>query len=66
MTETGNNKTKSYIDHNTFGGIINFSDFDTNYCGKVQKESSIARRIASDWRFDRQCETNIKSRNIEV
>lgn len=48
------------VDHTTFGGVIYESDFETDYRGKDQKESSIARRIEADKRFDMQC---MKNRN---
>lgn len=54
-------RTENYnVDHTTFGGIIYLSDFETDYRGKDQKESSIAKRIESDRRFDKQC---MKNRN---
>lgn len=43
--------------HNTFGGKIYLSDFDTAYC-----DGNSAQRIASDWKFDEQCRKFIKSR----
>lgn len=53
-------KTGIYeADHSKFGGLIFLSDFGTygrnknNYSG-----SPIARRIANDDRFDRQCIRN--------
>lgn len=45
--------------HNTFGGIICSSDFNTSYEGR----HNIAERIAADWRFDEQCRKNIESIN---
>ena len=54
-------RTGNYsVYHTTFGGVIYESDFETDYRGKDQKESSIARRIESDRRFDKQC---MKNRN---
>lgn len=53
----------NYADHSTFGGEIYFSDFNTEYRGNDQKESSIAKRIMSDWKFDQQCKHAIQSRN---
>ena len=48
--------TKNYYkteNHNTFGGLIFASDFNTDYRGKdSQNGSSIASRILSDWKFD--------------
>lgn len=49
------------VDHRTFGGIINQSDFDTNYASKSNGErgSVIANRIMSDRNFDKMCQRNI-------
>ena len=65
MTETRNyyTTTRNYVDHSTFGGLIYFSDFNTNYSGDPQKESPIAKRIASDWKFDMQCKQNALNRD---
>ena len=51
------------VDHTTFGGTIYFSDFCTDYRGSDQKESEIAKRIMSDWKFDKSCNKNLASRN---
>ena len=48
--------------HNTFGGLIFYSDFNTDYRGNDQKKSSIAERIMSDWKFDKQCKKNAENR----
>ena len=48
---TGNYK----VDHATFGGLIYQSDFNTDYSGNSTNGSSIAAKIASDWRFDESC-----------
>lgn len=59
MTETFYRTGNYKVDHTTFGGIICLSDFDTNHRGKNNSNgSSIAKRIISDWKFDRQCKTN--------
>ncbi len=57
-------KTGNYIaDHSTFGGLIFQSDFETDYRGKDSNNgSTIAQRIASDFRFDAQCRKNIENR----
>ena len=55
---TGNYKP----DHSTFGGIINFSDFCTDY-NRSEKSKSWAERIVSDWKFDEQCRKNVKKRD---
>ena len=55
---TGNYET----DHTTFGGLICYSDFCTDYRGKDEKKSPIADRIMSDWKFDEQCRKNIKNK----
>ena len=48
---TGNYK----VDHTTFGGLIYQSDFNADYSGNSTNGSSIAEKIASDWRFDESC-----------
>ena len=48
---TGNYK----VDHATFGGLIYQSDFNTDYSGNSTNGSSVAAKIASDWRFDESC-----------
>ena len=55
---TGNYKP----DHSTFGGIINFSDFCTDY-NRSEKSKSWAERIVSDWTFDEHCRKNIENRD---
>lgn len=50
--------------HNTFGGIIYSSDFNTDYRGKDNKHgSAIADRIIRDRKFDRSCMLNATLRN---
>lgn len=60
---TGNYNT----DPTRFGGLIHYSDFNTDFRGKDNTNGSeIARRIMSDRKFDMQCKRNIennKSRN---
>ena len=60
---TGNYNT----DQTRIGGIIYYSDFNTDFRGKDNTNGSeIARRIMSDRKFDMQCKRNIennKSRN---
>lgn len=48
-------------DHSTYGGKIYNSDFDMNYVGT----RNIASRIMSDWKFDRDCQENIKGRKTK-
>lgn len=66
MTETFY-RTGNYNDPTRFGGIIYYSDFNTDFGGKDNTNGSeIARRIMSDRKFDMQCKRNIennKSRN---
>lgn len=50
-------------DHSTFGGLIYFTDFCTDYRGKDERKSPIADRIISDWKFDEQCRKSIEQRN---
>lgn len=54
MTETFNRYGIYEPDHTTFGGFIYPSDFDTNHTS-----GTIAKRIESDKRFDKQCRKNI-------
>ena len=56
-------RTGNYnVNHSTFGGIINFSDFCTDY-NRSEKSKSWAERIVSDWKFDEQCKKNTESRD---
>ena len=55
---TGNYKS----DHSIFGGLINFSDFSTDY-NRSEKSKSWAERIVTDWKFDEQCRKNIENRD---
>lgn len=48
-------------DHNTFGGVIYDSDFDTSHAGT----RDIAGRIISAWRFDRNCQKNMKDKRTK-
>ena len=45
-------------DHNTFGGILYKSDFDTTYSGT----HNIASRIAEAMEFDRMCQEKTRKR----
>nr|DAI26050.1 MAG TPA: hypothetical protein [Caudoviricetes sp.] len=45
-------------DHNTFGGILYDSDFDTTYSGT----HNIASRIAADIKFDRMCQKKTRKK----
>lgn len=59
MTETFCNTSTYQVDHSTFGGLIYLSDFETDYRGNDSNNgSSIASRIACDWKFDNQCKKN--------
>lgn len=49
------------LDHSTFGGLINLSDFCTEHPRNCH--SAIAERIVSDTKFDKQCMRNIENRN---
>ena len=51
------------VDHRTFGGIIEESDFVTDFSGNSCKSSSIATRIMRDWAFDRQCIKDAENRD---
>lgn len=48
-------KTLEKFSHDTFGGLILASDFNTTYEGT----KNIAERIERDWQFDRYCEQNL-------
>lgn len=46
-------------DHNTFGGTIHESDFDTSY----PRTHNIANRIAADMKkFDKMCQKNYETK----
>ena len=45
-------------DHNTFGGTLYDSDFDTTYSGT----HNIASRIAADMKFDKVCKKNYEAK----
>ena len=66
MTETFYKTGRYKVDHSTFGGIICFSDFTTDYGGKSNTNGSeIAKRIAGDKGFDEQCRKNIQWKESE-
>lgn len=46
--------------HTKFGGVLTLFDFDGHHT-----LASMARKIASDQAFDRQCQKNIEFRNRE-
>lgn len=50
--------TRNYADHSTFGGYVYNYDFDG-----YNSLSSIAERIASDWKFDIRCKQNAENRD---
>ena len=56
------NYTSNKPDHSTYGGYICFADFNTNGRGDEKNHSEIAKRIASDMRFDEQCRKNIENK----
>lgn len=55
-------QTTNCANHNTFGGIIYSTDFETDYRGINAYGSIIASRIAGDMKFDKQCIQNAKIR----
>lgn len=57
---------KSHSDHTRFGGLIYTSDFETDYTPNTTRTggSHIAERIVSDWKFDRACSMNVKTREF--
>ena len=44
--------------HNTFGGTLYDSDFDTTYL----ETHNIASRIAADMKFDKMCQKNYEEK----
>lgn len=44
--------------HNTFGGTLYDSDFNTTYSGT----HNIASRIAADMKFDKMCQKNYEAK----
>ena len=65
MAETNRTYTTriNNVDHRTFGGIIEESDFVTDFVGNSCQSSSIASRIARDWAFDHQCIKDAENRD---
>lgn len=57
---------KSHSDYTRFGGLIYASDFETDYAPNTTRAggSHIAERIVSDWKFDRACSMNTKTRQL--
>lgn len=49
-------------DNSYFGGLMHDSDFNIAYKAKHQRESYMAKRIVSDWNFDKRCQQNTKFR----
>jgi hypothetical protein len=47
--------------HNTFGGLVFPSDFNTE-TGRGVNSVSWADRVASDIKFDKQCQKNYETR----
>ncbi len=63
LHDTQYDKNMRSIRHTSFGGYVFPSDFNTDNRGKDDpKGSPLARRIASDQRFDEQCAKNISFR----
>lgn len=60
-------KTGIYeVDHSKFGGLIYPSDFNTGHRGKNNTNGSpIAKRIANDSNYDKQCEKNRKKKETD-
>lgn len=56
MNKTVTITSKNHKYSNTYGGNICQSDFCTDYTGK-----DIAKRIVSDWAFDRSCEKQMEN-----
>lgn len=53
----------NYENRSTFGGLIYFTDFYTNYSGNPNTRSPIANRILQDRKFDKQCKKNLEIRD---
>lgn len=63
MAEKLYTKRLSMADHTQFGGIIYSSDFHADCKRKDNMHgSTIARRIASDQKFDEKCRKNLLSK----
>lgn len=66
MIETTRFITKAQDNHNLYGGMIYFSDFEGSpYWSNEKRGSYIAARIASDMKFDDDCRRNIEGRTYE-
>lgn len=63
MTNRNYHTPSNYLDHATFGGLIYFTDFNTDHRGKNEKQSQIANRIINDWKFDQACKKNRENYN---
>lgn len=52
-------------DPTRFGGLIHYSDFNTDFRGKDNTDGSeIAARIMSDMKFDMRCKHNIENMKL--
>lgn len=58
MNKTVTINSRNYKNQYTYGGVINQSDFNTEYEGS----RNMAERIVSDWKFDIRCYKNAKNR----
>lgn len=56
--ETRNYYTTRNYDHSTFGGEFNSFDFEGHHT-----MASMAAKIESDFRFDKQCKLNVINRD---
>jgi hypothetical protein len=63
MTEEFYTRETYKPDHTKYGGKIYLSDFDTDYKGKNNKGSEIAKRIIADCGFDIQCAKDAQARD---
>ena len=65
MTNNQNYFTSSnYTDYTRFGGLICYSNFNTEYRKDASESgSSIAKDILSDWKFDEKCRKNAENRD---
>ena len=67
MTTQTNTVRPYKANHTQFGGFVYLSDFNTDHRKKNSANgSTIAKRIASDCQFDRQCKRNQLSREKQL
>ena len=60
MNKTVTITSKNHKYQNTYGGYIGISDYCSDY-ERNDKSRSWAERIASDWKFDSECEKHMEN-----